>query len=207
MKKDDIYIRRDDPDATVQVSSVAGGQVRYAPAGGGFVHKSPVAKFEADFRPQTDEDRARLTTVEKGWVSGDWAEDESPIPAWLTKELWNGFVMPAFEKEDAIEAIARGKMLDTFHYAAGDVFISLDNCGEPLPQFDADTEFARILEAAEDPMFYETEIGGVTLQVDVWRGRDMALADGSTMRVYDVGAGCWTWSEAEAPEPAVSPAP
>lgn len=207
MSKGDIYIRRDDPDSAVRISDVADGQVHYAPEGGGFVHKAPTAKFEGDFRPQTDEDRTRLSTAAKGWVSGDWAEDESPIPAWLTKKLWNGFAMPAFEKDDLVEAIAKGKVLDTFHYAAGDVFITLDNCGEPLPQFDPDVEFARILETAEDPMSIEIQIGGVSLQVDVWHGRDMALADGSTVRVYDVGAGSWTWSEAEAPEPAASPAP
>ena len=121
-------------------------------------------------------------------MAGDWAEDESPIPAWLTKELWNGFAMPAFEKDDLIEAIAKGKILDTFHYAAADVFITLSDCGEPLPAFDPDAEFPRIVEAAADPMFSELEIGGVNLQVDIWPGRNMALADGSSVRVYDVGA-------------------
>ena len=207
MKKGDIYIRRNDPDGVVSVAEVVGGQVRYAPEGGGFVHIAPMAKFEGDFRPQTDKDRARLRTAEKGWVAGDWAEDESPIPAWLTKELWNGFAMPAFEKDDLIEAIAKGKILDTFHYAAADVFITLSDCGEPLPVFDPDAEFPRIVEAAADPMFSELEIGGVNLQVDIWPGRNMALADGSSVRVYDVGAGYWTWSREEAPEPAASPAP
>lgn len=207
MKQGDIYIRREAPDSTVRISDPAGGQVRYAPEGGGMVHRTSPAKFEADFRPVTDEDRARLATSEKGWVAGDWAEDESPIPAWLNKRLWNGFAMPAFEKDDLVEAISKGRILGTFHYEAADVFITLDNCGEPLPGFDADAEFARIVEAAEDPMFHEIEIAGVSLQVDVWRGRDMVLADGFSVRVYDVGAGSWTWSRADAPEPAATPTP
>lgn len=206
MQRGDIYIRRDAPDSAVRVSEVLDGGVRYAPQGGGFVHATVQSKFEAAFRPETDEDRARLHASEKGWVAGDWAEDESPIPAWLTMQLWNGFAMPAFEKDDLVEAISKGKVLGTFHYAAADVFITLDNSGGPLPAFDADAEFARIVEAAEDPAFCEIEIAGVPLQVDVWRGRDMALADGTSVRVYDVGAGSWTWSRADAPEPTVSPA-
>ena len=148
MQRGDIYIRRDAPDSAVRVSEVLDGGVRYAPQGGGFVHATVQSKFEAAFRPETDEDRARLHASEKGWVAGDWAEDESPIPAWLTMQLWNGFAMPAFEKDDLVEAISKGKVLGTFHYAAADVFITLDNAGGPLPAFDADAEFARIVEAA-----------------------------------------------------------
>lgn len=209
MKQGDRYIRRDDPDGVVEVRGTQGGAVEYVPEGGGFVHKSPTAKFEGDFRPETAEDRARHRAFHKAAVVGDWAEDQTPIPAWLNNANWNGFAVPAFERQDVIDAIAAGKILDTHYHEAADVFIFLDNCGEPIPPFDPEELFARIMTRAEDPAFYEIDVSGEKLQVEIFRGSSLVVADGSEVLAFHIGSGSWTWARAEVPEPAyaVSPAP
>ena len=206
MREGDHYIRRDDPDGVVRVLGTTGGIVEYFPVGGGFRHRSPVGKFEGDFRPETEEDRARHLAYHKAAVVGDWAEDSMPIPAWLNNFDWNGFAVPAFERQDVIDAIAAGRIFDTHYHEPADVFIFLDNCGDPIPAFEPDELFGRIVAAAEDPSFHEIEIDGQTIQVDVYRGRSLTVADGSKVEVFDVGAGSWTWARAEPPEATDAPA-
>lgn len=209
MKQGDRYIRRDDPDGVVEVRATLDGNVEYVPDGGGFVHRSPAAKFERDFRPETAEDRARHRAFRKAAVVGDWADDQTPIPAWLNNANWNGFACPAFERQDAVDAIAACKILDTHFYEAADVFIFLDNCGEPIPEFDPEELFARIMAAADDPNFHEIEVAGQAINVDIFRGNALKVADGSEVLAFHIGSGSWTWARAEEPAPAyaASPAP
>lgn len=209
MKQGDHYIRRDDPDGVVEVRGTCDGAVEYVPAGGGFVHRSPLAKFDGDFRPETPEDRERHRAFRKAAVVGDWAEDQTPIPAWLNNANWNGFAVPAFERQDAIDAIAAGRILDTHYHEAADVFIFLDNYGEPIPPFDPEELFARIMVAAEDPDFHEIDVAGQTIEVDIFRGSELKVADGSEVLVFHIGSGSWTWARADGPAPghAGSPAP
>lgn len=206
MKKGDHYIRRDDPDGVVRINAKRGGVVEYVPAGGGFVHRSPAEKFAGDFRPETEEDRARHRAYHKVAVVGDWADDQTPIPAWLNNADWNGFAVPAFERQDVIDAIAAGKILDTHYHEAADVFIFLDNCGDPIPSFDPDELFPRIMAAADDPEFSEIALGGQEIQVDIFRGEKLEVADGSERLVFFVGSGSWTWARAEEPAPTVESA-
>lgn len=207
MKHGDRYIRRDDPDGVVEIREAKGGSVSYAPDGGGLIHRSPAEKFAGDFRPETSEDRARHRAFRKAAVVGDWADDQTPIPAWLNNVYWNGHVCPAFERQDAIDAIAAGKMLDTHYYEAADVFIFLDNCGEPIPQFDPEDLFARIMTAADDPSLYGFEVAGQMLQVDIIFGRKLVVADGTEVTAFHIGSGSWTWARAEEPEPVLAASP
>lgn len=207
MKYGERYIRRDDPDGVVEIREAKGGSVSYVPDGGGLVHRSPAEKFAGDFRPETSEDRARHRAFRKSAVVGDWADDQTPIPAWLNNAYWNGHACPAFERQDAIEAIAAGKILDTHYYEAADVFISLENCGDPIPKFDPEELFARIMAAADDPNFGEIGIAGETIEVDIYRGTKLKVADGSEVLAFPIGSGSWTWARADEPEPEVSAAP
>jgi hypothetical protein len=206
MKNGDTYVRRDDPETQYRVSGVEDGLVVYSPEGGGFQSRVDEATFRSRFRAATSDDHARHRTYRKEAVVGDWAEDPAPIPAWLNSQAWNGFAMPAFEKEDAIAAIAGGRILDTHYHAASDAFIFLDLCGEPIPSFDPEDLFPRIVEAAASG-HCEIDVGGETLQATVFPGRDLTTQDGAVVRVYDIGAGSWTWGWAEEPAPAAAPSP
>jgi hypothetical protein len=206
MTEDNLYVRRDQPDHIVHVSAMQGGVVTYAPEGGGFQQEVSEAKFSKAYRAATPDDLARLRNFSKGAVIGDWAEDPAPIPAWLNAELWNGFPQPAFEKSDLLEAIATGQLPDTHYHEPGDAFIFLENCGEAIPAFDPAELFPRLMDSVKTDSD-EIELGGQTIEVYVFRGRDLALADGTSVHVYDVGAGYWTWGLHEEPEPSLSPTP
>ena len=206
MKNGDNYVRRDDPETLFRVSRLENGRVTYFAAGGGFQQEVDEKSFGSEFREATPDDLARQRAYRKAAGVGDWADDPTPIPAWLNSHEWNGFATPAFEKDDAIAAIAGGRIFDTHYHASADAFIFLDNCGEPIPAFDPEVLFPRI--AAETRSgSCEIEVGGDTLQATVFPGRDLTTPDGSVVRVYDIGAGYWTWSRHEEPEPASAPAP
>lgn len=206
MRDGDIYVRRDDPETQYRVRGLEGGVVTYFPEGGGFQSQIDEETFRGRFRSATPDDDARHRTYRKDAVVGDWAEDGTPVPAWLNSRAWNGFAMPAFEREDALAAIGSGRILDTHYHAASDAFIFLDLCGEPIPSFDPEDLFPRIVAAAVSSSC-EIEVAGETIQATVFPGRDLTTPDGSVVRVYDIGAGYWTWSRHEEPEPASVPTP
>ncbi|EHP90174.1 hypothetical protein [Methylorubrum extorquens] len=211
MQKDDVYIHRMNRDFVVRVDGVRNGVVTFASEGGGPACEVPAAKFEADFEAETPDARSKRLAYEKGAVSLEsWEDAEGgyQLPAWLNGSYWNGWLMPAFEKQDLLDAIAKDMLYGAFYHEASDAFIVLANNGEDLPAFDPAVLFPRIMAEGEGTDLLEVEVDGVALEATIYRGRDIARADGTPVHVYDLGAGFYTWERAKpADEPASSPTP
>lgn len=209
MRQDDIYIHRTDPSYVVSVTEVRDGVVAFAAEGGGFVKSCPVAKFENDFRPEMPEDRAKRLAYVKEAVQLEWDDPELRIPAWTNGRYWNGWAMPAFEREDLLKAI-ESKLIDVQYYEPADMFVSvmaLDG-HDVLPVFDREKLHAEMAErAAAGDHYVETKIGGVDVGIDLYPGEDIPTADGGTVRAYAVGAGSWCWERYDAPEDVSKPSP
>lgn len=211
MQKDDLYTHRMNPKFVVRVYGVKDGVVTFASEGGGPVHEVPAAKFEADFKAETPDAQAKRLTYEKGAVSLESWEDADggfQLPAWLNGSYWNGWLMPAFEKQDLLRAIEKDMLYGAFYHEPSDAFIVLANNGDDLPAFDPAVVLPRVMAEAEGTDLLEVDVEGVTLEATIYRGRDIAQADGTPVHVYDLGAGFYTWERAKpVDEPASSPTP
>lgn len=208
MKQHDMYVHREDPSYAVGITEVKDGVVAFASEGGGFVHSGPVAKFENDFRPETPEDRARRHAYARDAVQLEWDDPELRIPAWTNGRFWNGWAMPAFEKEPLLKAIDDGLLIDVKYHEPADMFISImpTDGANMLPAFDAEKLYAELAElAAAGELYIETKIGGVDVTIELYPASEIPTTDGETVRAYPVGAGSWCWMKYQAPEPASAP--
>lgn len=210
MKQNDTYVRREDPSYAVSITEVKDGVVAFATEGGGFVKSGPVEKFEKDFRPETPEDRAKRHAYSKDAVHLEWEDAEIRIPAWTNGRYWNGWAMPAFEKDDLLKAIDDGLLVDVKYHEPADLFVSIMTLdgADVMPAFDAGKLYAELAErAAADELYIETKIGDVDVSIDLYPARDLPTAEGGTVRAYAVGAGSWCWMRYQAPESAATPSP
>ena len=209
MKPEDPYVHRADPSYAVSVTAVENGLVAFAPEGGGFVKSCPIARFEEDFRPDTPEDRAKRFAYVKEAVQLDLEDPEIRIPAWTNGRYWNGWAMPAFEREDLLKAI-ESNLIDVQYYEPADMFVSVMtmDTGDLLPEFDRERFHSEMAERAAAGEFYiETKIGDVDVGIDLYPAKDIPTADGGTVRAYAVGAGSWCWERYKAPETVSTPSP
>lgn len=208
MRRGDIYTHREDPTFVVRVGDVNDGIVSFAGEGGGRVHGVPAEKFGADFEVETPDARARRLTYDKGAVTLEsWGYDYQ-LPAWLNGSYWNGWLMPAFEKQDLLDAIAKNMLYGAFFHEEGDAFIVLGSAGEDMPPFDPAVLLPRILAEAGETDLLEVNVDGVPLEATIYRGRDILRTDGTQVRVYDLGSGYYTWESATpVADSAGSPAP
>ena len=200
MQKEDLYTHRMDPKFVVRVGGVKDGVVSFAAEGGGFVYEVPTADSKAE----------RLT-YEKGAVTLEsWSDVEGgfQLPAWLNGTRWNGWLMPAFEKQDLLRAIEKEMLYGAFYHEASDAFVVLSNNAGDLPAFDTAVVLPRVIAQADGTDYLDVDVDGTTLEATIYRGRDISQADGTTVRVYDLGSGYYCWERAEpADEPANSPTP
>ena len=208
MKPEDVYIHRSDPAYVVRITEVVDGAVAFATEGGGFAKSTSKEKFEFDFRAETPEDRARRLAYSKDAVQLEWEDREQRIPAWLNGRYWNGWAMPAFEKDDLIQAVESGMLSDVEFYEPADMFVSIMQAdgSQPMPVIDKEQLFPELAKrAAAGEQLIEMPVNGVDLIIELYRGEDLPTADGSTVHAYAVGAGSWCWEKYEAPEPASTP--
>lgn len=208
MRRGDIYSHREDPKFVVRVGEVKDGVVSFASEGGGRVHEASAEKFGADFEVETPDARAKRLTYEKGAVTLEsWGYDYQ-LPAWLNGSYWNGWLMPAFEKQDLLDALAKNMLYGAFFHEEGDAFIVLESGGEEMPSFDPVVLLPRILAEAGETDLHEVDVDGVTLEATIYRGRDIFRTDGTQVRVYDLGSGYYTWESATpVADPGSSPTP
>lgn len=209
MKQNDMYVLRQDPSYAVSITDVKDGMVSFAAEGGGFVKSGPIGKFETDFRPEMPEDRSKRLAYAKEAVQLDWDDQELRIPAWTNGRYWNGWAMPAFEKEDLLKAIADGILVDVRYYEPADLFISIMSTGGSLlPAFDGEKLYAELAgRAAAGEVYMESKIGDVDVIIELYPAEDIPTADGGTVKAYTVGAGSWCWMQYEAPKDVAAPAP
>ena len=97
-----VYRGRTYPDGAVRVLNVTDdGIVEFSPAGGGFVYRGPVDRFEAEFARRLD------TADPPPWVEGRFAlEDEGPWPGVWQRHRWNGWATPSFDKATVLAILA-----------------------------------------------------------------------------------------------------
>jgi hypothetical protein len=205
MKPEDVYIDRKEPDFVVRVTELRGDDVAFAPEGGGFVRSASRERFESDFRAETPEDRAKRLAYSKEAVRFEWEDPEQRIPAWLNGRYWNGWAMPSFEKDDLLQAIEAGLLDNVEFYEPADMFVSIMQAdgSQPMPSIDKDGFFPELAKrAAAGEQLIEMPVNGVDLIIELYRGKDLPTADGSTVHAYAVGAGSWCWETYQVPEPA-----
>lgn len=210
MRQDEIFIHRTDPSYVVTVTEVRDGDVAFAAEGGGLVKSCPQARFDDDFRRETPEDRAKRLAYVKDAVQLEWDDPELRIPAWTNGRYWNGWAMPAFEKDDLLKAMADGLLADVKYHEPADLFVSIMamDGADVLPTFDADKMYAELADrAAAGELYIETKIGDVDVTIDLYPASDLPTADGGTVRAYPVGAGSWCWEQYQPPEDVASPTP
>lgn len=191
-------------EALVQISSIEDGRVHFVADGGGFVRNAPVAEFLDRYEVADAATLDSLRVFRRELVTID---DELGIPAWVDGTLWNGWVIPFFEK-DAVEKLIEttfGEGSDrgaTIFEDEGDYVLVETACGEDLPEFDK-AEIAKL--AADDKA--ETIMKGPDgEEIEVYVTRHAAItikAEGREIQAYAIGDG-WTWSVIE---PSAAPTP
>ncbi len=210
MKPEDVYIHRQEPGIVVRVTELRGGDVAFAPEGGGFVRSASKSVFESDFRAETPEDRSKRLAYSKDAVQLEWEDPEAKIPAWLNGRCWNGWAMPVFEKDDLLQAVSSGLLSDVEFHEPADMFVSImqTDGSQAMPAIDREQLFPELAKrAAAGERLIEMPIGGVDVTIELYPGEDLPTADGSTVHAYPVGAGSWCWETYRAPEPGSTPTP
>jgi hypothetical protein len=132
--------------------------VEFYPQGGGFVRALPRIVFDAAYKPET---------IGRGFsrvlAHGDWNEGAEYV-AYSDGDRWNGWSMPYFEFETAMQIITE------MNESAGIVELKYD--------------------AGTDSFIYENEDWPDEPEI---YGSRIIECDGETVKVYGVGAGSWCW--------------
>jgi hypothetical protein len=115
-----IYTDKRHPTVRVYLDEIKDGRAIFFPQGGGFGHSVPAADWHEFFVP------APAPVFAPGRVTGDWLDDGSgtviAFPAYLNGERWNGWAMPYFTKETALDMLTASG--NTFRFDdARDAFI------------------------------------------------------------------------------------
>jgi hypothetical protein len=207
----DVYAPRGEADASdlVTVAEIADGTVKFFPRGGGFRYAAPAAEFEARMRFVSAQELKELSRPRPGWFGGDWfAEGAEPMAGYSTGAIWNGWACPLFERHVVEAALADDRIggdgLLVAYDEGRDAFLVASNVyGEPLPEGFGAADIAAALDAGETAI----RRGDAEIELEECGGRDYALADGRTVRLYGVCNNNWCWNELPAPEPKSAPGP
>ena len=107
------------------------------------------------------------------------AQEKETFAGWTDGQTWNGWARPRFERAEAERVIAWLATLDP-KPADGRV-----GCFLPVTDkehFDGERDaFITVNQAGEE---------------EVWPAENITISDGSQLKVYALGAGCWCWDVA-----------
>ena len=173
-QKDDVIIPRrylKDKDWRASTITVVeqlwDGTIVAFPSHGGFQLRIPADKAEEFEFVKVPQEMLERSPFHKARFTADWLPEGTSYIGWTTGQLWNGWGTPSFEKSVAEKVIADLE----------DWKVSYD------PEKD---EYTFISEHDPDPYV----VTGAEIQV-VDRGRRKKI------KVYDIGAGSWTWNAPE----------
>lgn len=201
VEKNDICRHKYDNEHRVllQIHDVDDNQVVHmATKGGGMVKKIPLNEFDTYFTIVTPEKLEELKTQFEPamFTIGDNATYDDAIPGFTNGDLWNGWAMPMFRKEDIEEHIKRTESdyWKTIIFEEGALNISSNNA---IPSERPWDDLKAL--AIKDENLYEVELSDGLVVTAEWFPAQVIMVGDDEVTAYPVGAGSWTWETAEAP--------
>ena len=172
--KGDILVPRDAqfPEGALVVDGYdEAGRLLAHPLGGGFQYVCP-ADSVGKFRVADEGERERALFRRAAFSLMD---SEEHFSGWTNGQRWNGWAKPHFE-------LAEAQRLMTW--------LSKQNVHLNRPDGDLPPAAEREGFCAETDAFVTMSQDG---EEELWEGRAIAITDGSSIKVYPIGAGCWCW--------------